>query len=81
VRDTPSTIRLETLDTTSTYGPRPARDIAVIRGVSVSDFTIERRKITPKLRWRLARDIATAPSHDSSTFSIRSAGFGAEAGA
>lgn len=72
---------LETIATTHGYGPRPTRDITVVGGVSVSDFSIERRKIIPKRRWRLARDIATAPSHDSSTFSTKSDGLGAEAGA
>jgi hypothetical protein len=81
VRDASSTIPLDTIAATHVYGPRPARDSTVVGGISVPDFTIERRRIIPKRRWRLARDIATAPSQDSSTFSMSSAGLDAEAGA
>jgi hypothetical protein len=75
------TIALETIVVTCVYGPRLARDITAPTGIAVSTEALERRKITPKRRWRLARDIATALSHDSSIFSIMSAGLGEEAGA
>jgi len=63
------------------YGPRLARDRATSGRLVVSTKPPDRRKIMASFRSRPARDIATIPSQDSSTFATSSAGLGTQAGA
>jgi hypothetical protein len=58
-----------------------ARDIAAAAARAVSAGAIELRAIAARRRCKVARDIATTLSHESSTFSAHSADFGGEAGA
>jgi hypothetical protein len=58
-----------------------ARDIASAACRAVSAEAIELRTIAVKRRCKLARDIATALSHDSSIFSTQSTVLDGEAGA
>jgi len=71
----------ENLAISSRYNPRPARDSASPLPDFVPADDGNCRRITAILRCRLARDSATALSHEASKLPAHSAGLGAEAGA
>jgi hypothetical protein len=80
-RDIAASERVLSQGTSVAYGPRPARDSPAVTASPLPEFAPKFRKIAGILRSRLARDMATARSQDSSIFSSRSAGFDAEPGA
>ena len=64
-----------------TCGPGLERDSPAVTASPLPEFEAKSRRIAGILRSRLARDMATARSQDSSIFSSRSADFDAEPGA
>jgi len=80
-RDIAAQISADSTAISLPYGPRLARDIPPVTPRPCPEIVANPRVIVSILRFRLARDIATARSHDSSTFSWNSAVMRAEAGA